>query len=226
MLFADPPQPQQRIAIDDGAWLLRGWAEAQTAQWVQAVQQVTAQAPFRVMTRPGGAPLSVAMSNCGAWGWVSDAQRYHYSSVDPSTGQPWPAMPAFLQAQAVAAADAAGYPGYAPDACLMNRYLPGAKLTLHRDEDEMDWHAPIVSVSLGLPCTFVWGGLRRQDPVRRFPLLHGDVLVWGGATRMAYHGVNPLKDGQHALLGTERWNLTFRMAKRYYEGEGHGGGTR
>lgn len=211
-LFADPP----RLPVDDGAWLLPGWAADRAADWVAAVQQVTAQAPFRVMTRPGGAPLSVAMSNCGAWGWVSDDKRYHYSSVDPHTGAPWPAIPSFIWEQAVAAADAAGYPGYAPDACLMNRYQPGAKLTLHRDEDEMDWSAPIVSVSLGLPCTFLWGGLRRQDPVRRFALQHGDVLVWGGATRMAYHGVNPLKDGQHALLGSERWNLTFRMAKRYY----------
>lgn len=215
-LFDDPPQPPARIAIDDGAWLLRGWAVEQAAHWVAAVQQVTAQAPFRVMTRPGGAALSVAMSNCGAWGWVSDAQRYHYSSIDPDSDQPWPAMPHFLYTQAVAAAAAAGYPGYAPDACLMNRYQPGAKLTLHRDEDEMDWQAPIVSISLGLPCTFLWGGLRRQDPVRRLALLHGDVLVWGGATRMAYHGVNPLKDGAHPLLGHARWNLTFRMAKRSY----------
>lgn len=216
-LFADPPQPAATIAVGDGAVLLRGWAAARAPQWVAAVQQVVAQAPFRVMERPGGAPLSVAMSNCGAWGWVSDAQRYHYSHLDPASGQPWPAMPEFLRAQAVAAAADAGYPGYAPDACLLNRYRPGARLTLHRDEDEMDWGAPIVSVSLGLPCMFIWGGLRRQDPVRRFPLLHGDVLVWGGATRMAYHGVNPLKDGEHALLGAGRWNLTFRMAKQYYQ---------
>lgn len=207
-----PPQ-----ALDEGAVLLRGWAAAQDAAWVAAVQQVAAQAPFRTMTRPGGAPLSVAMTNCGAWGWVSDAQRYSYSSTDPQTGLPWPAMPDFMAHQAAAAAAAAGYPGYAPDACLMNRYQPGAKLTLHRDEDEMDWEAPIVSVSLGLPCTFLWGGLTRQDAVRRVPLTHGDVLVWGGPTRMTYHGVNLLKPGQHHLLGGERWNLTFRMAKRYYD---------
>ena len=205
-------------ALDDGAVLLRGWAAAQDAQWIAAVRAVAAQAPFRTMTRPGGAALSVAMTNCGNWGWVSNAQRYSYSSVDPQTGQPWPAMPAFMRAQAVAAAAAAGYPGYAPDACLMNRYLPGAKMPLHRDEDEMDWEAPIVSVSLGLPCTFLWGGRTRQDPVRRVPLVHGDVLVWGGATRMTYHGVNPLRDGHHHLLGAERWNLTFRMAKGHYGG--------
>ena len=201
---------------DDGAVLLRGFAADLAQLWIEAVQQVAAQAPFRVMTRPGCAALSVAMTNCGDWGWVSDAQRYSYSSTDPVSGQPWPAMPTFMVEQAVAAAAAAGYPGYAPDACLMNRYQPGAKLTLHRDEDEMDWSAPIVSISLGLPCTFLWGGLRRQDPVRRVTLTHGDVLVWGGATRMTYHGVNPLKAGSHHLLGAERWNLTFRMAKRYY----------
>ena len=215
-LFDEPAQPPSRIAVDDGAWMLRSWASAQAHQWVDAVRNVVAQAPFRTMTRPGGAALSVAMTNCGAWGWVSDAQRYHYSSTDPVTGQPWPAMPDFLRAQATAAAEAAGYPGYAPDACLINCYLPGTKLSLHRDEDEMDWQAPIVSISLGLPCTFLWGGLRRQDPVRRLALLHGDVLVWGGASRMAYHGVNPLKDRQHPLLGGQRWNLTFRMAKGYY----------
>ena len=206
-----PPQ-----TLDAGAVLLRGFAAERARQWLEAVHSVTAQAPFRVMTRPGGAPLSVAMTNCGDWGWVSDAQRYSYSSTDPASGLPWPAIPLFMFEQAVAAAAAAGYPGYAPDACLMNCYQPGAKLTLHRDEDEMDWSAPIVSVSLGLPCTFLWGGLTRQDPVRRVPLTHGDVLVWGGPTRMAYHGVNPLKAGQHHVLGAQRWNLTFRMAKRYY----------
>jgi len=215
-LFADPLQPPAVIPVDDGAVLLRGWAVAQAPQWVATVQQVTAHAPFRTMARPGGARLSVAMSNCGAWGWVSDSQGYRYSAVDPDSGQPWPAMPDFLCTQAIAAAAQAGYPAYAPDACLLNRYQPGARLGLHRDEDERDWTAPIVSVSLGLPCRFLWGGLRRQDPVRRIALLHGDVLVWGGATRMAYHGVHPLPDGQHALLGAQRWNLTFRMARRGY----------
>lgn len=213
-LFA--PETAVPEPLGDGAVLLRGFAAEQAPVWLEAVASVTAQAPFRVMTRPGGAALSVAMTNCGEWGWVSDARRYSYSSTDPVSAQPWPAMPAFMAEQAVAAAAVAGYPGYAPDACLINRYLPGAKLTLHRDEDEMDWSAPIVSISLGLACTFLWGGLRRQDPVRRIPLEHGDVLVWGGASRMAYHGVNALKDGQHPLLGRERWNLTFRMAKRHY----------
>lgn len=213
-LFPTEAWPPQ--TLDAGAVLLRGFAAERAPQWLEAVHSVTEQAPFRVMTRPGGAPLSVAMTNCGDWGWVSDAQRYSYSCTDPASGLPWPAIPSFMFEQAVAAAAAAGYPGYAPDACLMNCYQPGAKLSLHRDEDEMDWSAPIVSVSLGLPCTFLWGGLTRQDPVRRVPLTHGDVLVWGGPTRMAYHGVNPLKAGQHHVLGAQRWNLTFRMAKRYY----------
>lgn len=134
------------------------------------------------------------------------ARRYRYSATDPDTGLPWPAIPAWLLAQVQAAADA----------CLINRYRPGAKLTLHRDEDEVDLSGPIVSVSLGLSATFLWGGLQRRDPVQRVPLQHGDVLVWGGPTRMAYHGVNPLKDGQHELLGSERWNLTFRMAHARY----------
>ena len=176
------------------------------------------------MLRPGGAPLSVAMSNCRAYGGVSDARRYRYSATDPDTGLPWPAMPAWLlaqvqvqvQVQVQAAADVAGHPGFAPDACLINCYLPGAKLTLHRDEDEADLSAPIVSVSLGLSATFLWGGLHRRDPVQRLPLQHGDVLVWGGPARMNYHGVNPLKNGQHDMLGSERWNLTFRMARARY----------
>lgn len=213
-LFDTPnPGPQ---TLSPGAVLLRGWARAQAAQWVEHTIAITAQAPFRVMQRPGSAPLSVAMTNCGAYGWVSDARRYSYSTTDPLTGQPWPALPAWLLQQAQAAADAAGHPGFVPDACLINRYRPGAKLTLHRDEDEADLSAPIVSVSLGLPATFLWGGLHRRDPVQRLPLQHGDVLVWGGPSRMTYHGVNPLKDGDDALLGSERWNLTFRMAQGRY----------
>ncbi|MEG2046847.1 MAG: DNA oxidative demethylase AlkB [Comamonas sp.] len=216
-LFDDPPQPVERIAIDDGAWLLRGWAQDQQTQWIAAVEQVLALQPLRASVTPSGLPLSVRMSNCGAFGWVTDAAGYRYSPTHPDTGAPWPAMPDFLRAQAVAAAAAAGYPGYAPDVCLINQYQPGAKMGLHRDADEQDWAAPIVSVSLGLPCRFQWGGLERSSPVRRFALLHSDVLVWGGATRMAYHGVLPLQVGEHPLLGAKRWNLTFRMARSHYQ---------
>lgn len=215
-LFDDPQQPAARIAVDDGAWLLRGWAQGDAAAWIAAVRQVLAQQPFRPTFTPRGLPMSVRMTSCGDYGWVSEPTGYRYSPTCPETGQPWPAMPDFLHQQAVAAAQAAGYPGYAPDVCLINQYLPGAKMGLHRDADEMDWGAPIVSVSLGLPCVFQWGGLERRSPVRRISLLHGDVLVWGGATRMVYHGVLPLKAAVHPLLGAERWNLTFRMAKAMY----------
>lgn len=209
----DPP-----IALDAGALLLPGWAAAaaDAERWVAGVQAVVAQAPWRVMRTPGGASMSVAISNCGGWGWVSDASGYAYRATDPLSGQPWPAMPDWLSDRASAAAAAAGYPGFAPDACLINRYAPGARMSLHRDENERDASAPIVSISLGLPATFLWGGLQRSDRVRRLQLEHGDVLVWGGAARMTYHGVNPLKDGQHHLLGSERWNLTFRMARELY----------
>lgn len=226
-LFDDPPQPLERIAIDPGAWLLRGWALAQDAQWMDAVQQVLAQRPFRPAFTSGGLPMSVRMSRCGDWGERDGhpPAGYSYSApgaIDSASSEAAastrpPAMPAFLRQQAVAAALEAGYPGYAPDMCLLNQYLPGAKMGLHRDADEMDWNAPIVSVSLGLPAVFQWGGLERSSPVRRIPLLHGDVLVWGGATRMAYHGILPLPGGEHPLLGAQRWNLTFRMARSYYQ---------
>ena len=211
-LFETEAQPPE--IIDEGAVLLRGFAAASELRWMEAVQALQAQAAFRVMQVPGGKSMSVAITNCGDWGWVSDLQGYRYSAVDPQSGLSWPAMPAFLRQQAVEAAAQVGYAGFAPDACLINRYEIGARMGLHRDQDEADFAAPIVSVSLGLPCNFLWGGLARQSPVRRFVLTHGDVLVWGGPSRLRFHGVSPLKDGQHHLLGSERWNLTFRMAKR------------
>lgn len=213
-LFPDEPLPAE--IIDDGAVLLRGFAAAQEQRWVADVTALQTRAGFRNMQVPGGKFMSVAITNAGGWGWISDLQGYRYSAVDPQTGKPWPAIPAFLCEQAARAAAQAGYPGFAPDACLINRYHPGARMGLHRDQDEHDFAAPIVSVSLGLACSFLWGGLTRQSPTRRLALTHGDVLVWGGPSRLVFHGVAPLKQGQHPLLGNERWNLTFRMAKARY----------
>ena len=198
--------------LDQGAVLLRGFALADAERWIAAVQSVAAQAAFRTMQVPGGKFMSVAITNCGQWGWTSDIAGYRYSSVDPLTQQPWPAIPAFLQTQAQEAAALAGYPDFAPDACLINRYLPGAKLSLHQDKDERDLRAPIVSVSLGLPAVFQFGGLRRNDPLQRVLLEHGDVVVWGGESRLFYHGIQPLKEGDHPQTGACRYNLTFRLA--------------
>lgn len=213
-LFETEAQPPEYF--DKGAALLRGFAAEQGARWVAAVQALEAQAAFRVMQVPGGKFMSVAITNAGDWGWVSDLQGYRYSAQDPQSGRPWPAIPAFLRQQASQAAALAGYPGFVPDACLINRYVAGARMGLHRDQDESDLAAPIVSVSLGLACSFLWGGLQRHAPTRRIALTHGDVLVWGGPSRLVFHGVSPLKPGLHHLLGEERWNLTFRMAKARY----------
>jgi len=174
------------------------------------VARVAQLAPFRHLTTPGGYSMSVAMTNCGRVGWVSDPSGYRYDPVDPDSGARWPPLPeAFLQL-AQRAAEEGGFPGYDPDACLINRYATGAKLGMHQDRDEKDAWAPIVSVSLGLPATFLWGGKRRGDPVRRLRLESGDVAVWGGPARFVYHGVAPLKAGDHPLTGAVRINLTFR----------------
>jgi alkylated DNA repair protein (DNA oxidative demethylase) len=164
------------------------------------------------MLTPGGARMSVAMSNCGEVGWISDRRGYRYDGIDPETGRPWPSMPAVLRGLAVRAAAKAGFEGFEPDACLLNRYAPGTRLSLHQDRDERDLLAPVVSVSLGLPAVFLFGGLRRADRAQRIALVHGDVVVWGGRQRLAFHGVTPLADGVHALTGRCRINLTFRKA--------------
>ena len=213
-LFDAEPQPPQAIAV--GAVLLRGWAAVNDTAWIEAVQQVLAQQPFQAAFTASGLPMSVHTSNCGEWGWAASRKGYGYTRSDPESGRPWPVMPQFLKQQAQVLAAQAGYPGFEPDVCLINCYEIGAKMGLHHDADEKDKGAPIVSVSLGLPCTFVWGGLERADPVRSFRLEHGDVLVWGGASRMVFHGVRPLQAGQHHLLGAQRWNLTFRMAQTAY----------
>ncbi|MCU0865676.1 MAG: DNA oxidative demethylase AlkB [Planctomycetes bacterium] len=208
-LFAEPPHE----AFAAGAWLLRGFALADAVELVAAIDAVVTLAPFRHVMTPFGKPMSVAMSNCGAVGWVSDRRGYRYEGHDPERNLPWPAMPAVLAALAARAAAAAGYPGFAPDACLINRYVPGAQMTLHQDRDERDFAQPIVSVSLGLPAVFLFGGLTRTDRTIKLPLQHGDVVVWGGPSRRWFHGIRPLRDGEHAWLGRQRLNLTFRVAR-------------
>ena len=165
------------------------------------------------MLTPGGRKMSVAMSNCGAWGWVSDKQGYRYVSRDPETGQPWPEIPTLLLRMAQTAAAEAGFASFIPDACLVNVYVPGARMSLHQDKDEQDMEAPIVSVSLGLPATFLFGGAERRDQVQRINIEHGDVLVWGGPARLRYHGIAPVKMGDHPLVGERRLNLTLRKAR-------------
>jgi len=199
--------------IADGAYILRGFALGIVTALLAEVEHIETAAAFRHLETPGGFRMSVAMTNCGSVGWVSDLRGYRYTTHDPLSGQPWPPMPAVFSMLAESAARAAGFEGFKPDACLVNRYVPGARLTLHQDKDESDFSAPIVSVSLGLPAVFLFGGNARKDKHRRIPLQHGDVVVWGGAARLHHHGVLPLKDGHHPMLGRQRVNLTFRRAQ-------------
>jgi alkylated DNA repair protein (DNA oxidative demethylase) len=208
-LFDQPAQPS-REPLEEGAVLLRGFCRASAETLLQDVARVAEAAPFRHLVVPGGHTMSVAMSNCGRVGWVSDRKGYRYDPTDPDTGRPWPPMPESFRTLAGQAAAEAGFRAYDPDACLINRYAAGAKLGLHQDKDEQDQYSPIVSVSLGLPAVFLWGGKRRADPVRRLHLQNGDVVVWGGPARFIYHGVAPLKPGEHPLTGDVRINLTFR----------------
>ena len=208
---ADETAPRSE-ALAPGAVVLRGFAVSHEASLMAALHDVLATAPFRHMVTPGGFRMSVAMTNCGALGWVSDRRGYRYDAVDSDSGLNWPQMPpSFLKLAADAAAHA-GFAGFVPDACLVNRYDPGARLTLHQDKNERDFTRPIVSVSLGIPAVFQFGGLNRSDKAQRVPLTHGDVVVWGGPARLRYHGVMPLKPDHHPALGTHRINLTFRKA--------------
>jgi len=215
-LFDDlPPQPHAATtAIGPGAVLLRGLALGEAAELLQAVEALLQQAPLRHMQTPGGYTMSVSTSSCGNLGWVSDPHGYRYAACDPLSNQPWPAMPLCGLALAQRAAALAGYANFQPDACLINQYLPGAKLSLHQDRDEQDMAAPIVSLSLGLPAVFLFGTPSRKDRPQRYRLVHGDGVVWGGPSRLAFHGVAALADGEHALLGCRRINLTFRQVKR------------
>ncbi len=208
-LFAELNDAQQLPA---GASFLPGFALPFVGELAHALEQITLQAPFRKMITPGGHQMSVAMTNCGDFGWISSWNGYEYLGQDPVTGHPWPPMPDVFMALALDAAAKAGYPFFAPDACLINRYEPGSRLSLHQDKNEHDFSQPIVSVSLGLPATFEFGGKKRRDPVRLIFVQHGDVLVWGGPSRMFYHGVRTLRAGVHPDLGAQRINLTFRRS--------------
>jgi len=209
-LFADSQPWQEPLA--PGATVLRRFAFSTAQQLMQDIETVASRSPFRQMVTPGGYTMSVAMTNCGQLGWTTDRRGYLYSAIDPLTGRAWPPFPAAFVDLCLRAAAAAGYPDFQPDACLINRYAPGAKLSLHQDKDEPDLRAPIVSVSLGLPAVFQFGGLKRNDPLQRILLEHGDVVVWGGESRLFYHGIQPLKAGFHPLTGDCRYNLTFRHA--------------
>lgn len=212
-LFAslEPKRPQTEV-MADGAALLRGCMLPQAKTLLGEIGLIASKSPFRHMVTPGGFSMSVAMTNCGTYGWVTDRRGYRYERNDPETGRPWSPIPESFSSLAVSAAKEAGYPDFTPNACLINRYEPGAKMSLHQDKDEKDFSNPIVSVSLGLPATFQFGGLSRTDPVRKYQLQHGDVVVWGGPSRLFYHGILTLKDGLHEDAGRFRYNLTFRHA--------------
>jgi DNA oxidative demethylase len=205
---ADTRPPRESMA--EGAVLLRGFARPVSSDLIADINAIVTQAPFRHMVTPGGHSMSVAMTNCGDAGWVTDRSGYRYDANDPEGGKPWPAMPLSFRQLAAQAAAEAGFAKFSPDACLINRYQPGARMSLHQDKDEHDFGAPIVSVSLGLPAIFLFGGLQRSDKPRRYRLEHGDIAVWGGPARLAFHGVAPLADGEHAMMGPQRINLTFR----------------
>lgn len=212
-LFEDAKRvrlPKQELG--QGAFILPGFALPEEEALLNALRDVTSTAPFRKMLTPGGYRMSVAMTNCGALGWITDRSGYRYDAVDPESGERWPEMPAAFVKLAGRAAAEAGFPNFSPDACLINRYEPGAKLSLHQDKDERDFTQPIVSASLGIPAVFLFGGLRRADKTERVPVSHGDVVVWGGPARLRYHGVLPLKEAEHRFLGRQRVNLTFRKA--------------
>lgn len=215
LVSADPVE-----AIVPGAMLLRGFASGEAHALRSAIEQVAQASPFRQMETPGGFRMSVAMTNCGSAGWITDRRGYRYAAIDPLSEKPWPAMPAVFSALAARAANAAGFAGFVPDACLINRYAPGARMSLHQDKNERDFTQPIVSISLGLPATFLFGGPKRSDRPKRLRLRDGDVVVWGGPARMAYHGIDPLRPAPAVndlgsgdeTIATVRFNLTLRKA--------------
>jgi alkylated DNA repair protein (DNA oxidative demethylase) len=211
-LFAKDDLAGRVEAIGPESFVLRGLALPRVPELLAGLGEIEAAAPFRHLVTPGGFTMSVATTNCGRLGWTSDRRGYRYTAQDPDSGRDWPAMPPAFTALAVEAALQAGFAGFVPDACLINRYRVGTKLSLHQDKDEEDYRAPIVSVSLGVDAVFQFGGLARSERPARLALRHGDVVVWGGVDRLRFHGVLPLKGGVHPVLGEQRINLTFRKA--------------
>jgi alkylated DNA repair protein (DNA oxidative demethylase) len=215
-----PDERQPAVPMGPQACVLRGAALAGMSELLTGLEAVLARAPFRQMVTPGGQTMAVALTNCGALGWTSDRRGYRYTHLDPLSGEPWPAMPASFLQHAEEWARQAGFDGFVPDACLINRYLPGTRLSLHQDRNEQDFAAPIVSVSLGAPAVFLFGGTSRADRPCKVLLEHGDVAAWGGVDRLRFHGVMPLKavpselfqSLPHPLLQGRRISLTFRKA--------------
>lgn len=202
-------------AIGDDSAILRGRAITVEDGLLRAVRLIEQQAPPRQMTTPGGGRMTALMSSCGVAGWTSDESGYAYRRRDPQSGSAWPALPGVLLDFAGECASEAGFHGFRPNSCLINRYAVGAGMGLHQDRNEGDFGHPIVSVSLGLPATFLFGGAHRTDPVAKARLVHGDVVVFGGRERLFFHGVRPVADGYHELLGPFRINLTFRKVAEH-----------
>ena len=206
------PAPLSKDILGAGTAFLAGFALDTQDELLLSLKCIAERSPFRNMVTPGGYRMSVAMTNCGPLGWVTDRSGYRYDAIDPEMNRPWPMMPLPFRELAVAAAEEAGFSNFVPDACLINRYEPGARLSLHQDKNEHDLAQPVVSVSLGLPATFLFGGLERAERTQRIQIVHGDVIVWGGPARLRYHGIVPLRDGEHSRTGRVRYNLTFRKA--------------
>ena len=206
MLFPDA----SAVEFAPDAVLFRAAVEPIAHELLREIGRVVDVSPLRTVMTPIGKPMSVEMTNCGRVGWVSDRKGYRYETHDPLTGKPWPIMPNPFADLAATMAARAGYDSFAPDACLINRYSAGSKMGLHQDRDEEDFSQPIVSVSLGLPIRFNFGGERRTDRTTKVNLRHGDVVVFGGVARLAFHGVGTLRRGTHELTGVYRYNLTFR----------------